>query len=155
MASILLLAATDRLENRKDDALSKQLADAESVAERVSKSVTTSIALLLPNPDDYGSISSDLHPTLASLNRIDADGELGSFKAVVAIPPQEDCEGPLAPAVAQTLNHFMEFGKICALCSETTLALRWMLSPDTVGLYKSKHIPSDENLCEHLASQIK
>ena len=155
MASILLLAGTDRSENRSNGALSQQLADAESVAKRVSETVTTEISLLIPNADDYGSVSSELHPTLSTLERTEPGSDLDSFQAVVAIPPHEESDGPLNPAVASTLNHFMESGKLFALCSETTFALRWMLPPDTQGLYKSAHIPSDEHLCEHLKSKLK
>ena len=154
MTSILLLAGTDRPENRENNTLSQQLANAETVANRISETVRATISVLLPDSGDYDAISLDLHPTLSTLDRVEPDSELDSFDAVVTIPPAEDSDGPLHPAVAETLNHFMEMGKTCALCSETTFALRWMLSPDTPGLYKSEHIPSDENLYEHLASQL-
>ena len=150
MTSILLLAATDKSENRIGEALQLQLADAESVAKRITESVMPDVALLLPNPTDYKAISETSHPTLSSLDRHDKHHDLAAHSAVVAIPPHEDSDGPLDPNVAQTLNHFLENGKLCALCSGTTFALRWMLDPDTIGLFKSAHIPDDDNLYKHL-----
>ena len=155
MTSILLLSATDKPDSRNaEDALQLQLADAESVAKRITESVLPDVTLFLPNPADYEAISETSHPTLSRLARHGESDELDSHSAVVVIPPHEDSDEPLDLLVAQTLSHFLENEKLCALCSGTTFALRWMLEPDTVGLYKSAHIPDDDKLYEHLNDQL-
>ena len=146
MPSILLLASTERPEDRADDAVAAQLAAAEIVAARLTAAGAGDITSCFPTAGDADQIDSADHTILSSLQRTDSTAALKSFDALVVVPPSEDSSGPLHPFAAEAIGHFMEEEKFFALCSGTTIALRWLLPPDTVGMYQPNHIPTDDQL---------
>lgn len=152
MQSILILAATDRPENRLESAVQSQLADAEMVAARLHSQKFSNITLCLPTVDDVSHIIHRQHPTLAQLAVTNAMVDLSRFDAMVVIPPDDGSSPPLHPFVAQSINHFMENRKFIALCRRTTMALRWLLPSGVLGMHKCDNVSSDSTLCEALNS---
>lgn len=159
MPSILLLAATDRPENRSNPSVVKsQLDQAQVVVQRIITQNVGEITLCLPTKTDFNQLDSNRYPTLASVSLTDATVDLTRFDALVVLPP-EDTEKVLHPFVAEAISHFMNEEKCFAVCSRTLLALRWFLDPTTVGMIKCSDVEKDESLCtsikSHIASQAE
>ena len=73
MPSILLLAATDRLESRSNPSVVKsQLDQAQVVAQRIMTQNVGEITLCLPTKTDFNQLDGNRHPTLASVSCTDA-----------------------------------------------------------------------------------